>query len=409
MAETLVEMLQRGESRARGYNDYNRFGPPQGDPRPFRGADRQIDFSQMTLSEIQAAQRLSWDHPDKLNAVGRYQTIRPTLQAAIREMDLGTNERFTPELQDRILVDYLLKEKRPEIHAYITGQPGASLREAQVAMANEWASVAHPSTGQSVYANNHGSLAPDQSAEALQNARKRYVAAFDRGMDPNDAWRIAAGLGQVHAQSHGHDQPSLAPNGVSSAPTPQHDLLKQGSEGPRVRQLQEALNLLGYHGADDKPLATDGDFGRNTDHAVREFQRARGLAVDGRVGPDTREALAEAAQRPLVSEAAHPNHHLFQAIARQLPEGADPRVTANITLQALENGITGPEQLKGVAVRGRDVHLQGPYPGARVSVDLDAPTPDLQAMSDHMARQTQEQQQRASRQQRPHESPVAAL
>jgi hypothetical protein len=66
----------------------------------------------------------------------------------------------------------------------------------------------------------------------------------------------------------------------------------------------------------------------------------------------------------------------------------------------MENGITGPDQLKGVAVRGSDVHLQGPYPGARVSVDLNAPTPDLQAMSDHTREQSlqQMQQQRSQSQ-----------
>lgn len=144
MTESLVEMLQRGESRARGYNDYNRYAPPEGGLGHFRGADRQIDFSQVTLGEIRDNQRLNWNHPDKLHAVGRYQIIGPTLQNAMSEMGLQRTDRFTPELQDRMLVENLMVVKRPDIHGYITGQQGVSLREAQVAMGNEWASVAHP-------------------------------------------------------------------------------------------------------------------------------------------------------------------------------------------------------------------------------------------------------------------------
>lgn len=398
MTETLVEMLQRGESRARGYNDYNRYAPRPSGVGHFRGADREIDFSQMTLGEIRDNQRLPWSHPDKLHAVGRYQVIGPTLQEAIEKLDLGRDTRFTPELQDRLLVDFLMREKpgRQAIHDYVTGQPGATLRGAQMAMANEWASVGHPDNGRSVYPNNHASITPAQSAEALQHAREQYAAAISRGASPDDAWRQAAGLGQQPTQTQTHAPQTQ----VESTQAPkQSSVLKLHSHGPEVWDLQTTLRGLGYTGAEGLQLKVDGDFGNNTDHAVRAFQRAHGLEpVDGKVGKDTRSALIEAAKHPLVSEATHPSHKLYQAIAKELPAGADPKAIANVTLQAMENGITGPDKLQGLAVRGSDVHLQGPYPGARVSVDLTAPTPDLQAMSDHMARQTAERTQADHRQ-----------
>lgn len=52
-------------------------------------------------------------------------------------------------------------------------------------------------------------------------------------------------------------------------------------------QLQAKLNARGI---DSGPQ--DGIFGPRTEQAVRQFQRANGLSVDGIVGPETRGALA---------------------------------------------------------------------------------------------------------------------
>ncbi len=70
--------------------------------------------------------------------------------------------------------------------------------------------------------------------------------------------------------------------------------LKRGDSGAAVRELQA---LLGQHG---HATAVDGDFGPSTDAAVRAFQRARSLPVDGVVGPDTLAAL----ERPAASSGA---------------------------------------------------------------------------------------------------------
>jgi hypothetical protein len=52
--------------------------------------------------------------------------------------------------------------------------------------------------------------------------------------------------------------------------------------GPVVKAIQEALASAGC-----KPGPIDGVFGRSTDAAVRRYQRAHGLTVDGVVGPVT--------------------------------------------------------------------------------------------------------------------------
>lgn len=60
-----------------------------------------------------------------------------------------------------------------------------------------------------------------------------------------------------------------------------------GSVGSDVRVLQEKLNKKGFRGLSSLPLEVDGEFGMNTLFAVRSFQLAKGLEVDGIVGPKT--------------------------------------------------------------------------------------------------------------------------
>lgn len=65
--------------------------------------------------------------------------------------------------------------------------------------------------------------------------------------------------------------------------------LRRNAEGPAVTELQQQLNARGA------TLRVDGDFGRSTQAAVREFQRQNGLTADGIVGVDTRAAFAATA------------------------------------------------------------------------------------------------------------------
>jgi peptidoglycan hydrolase-like protein with peptidoglycan-binding domain len=74
-------------------------------------------------------------------------------------------------------------------------------------------------------------------------------------------------------------------------------VLRRGSSGTAVRQLQEALDELG-HG----PGPIDGVFGAGTEAAVRAFQAEKGIAVDGVVGDITWLNIDEAAvfSRPVL-------------------------------------------------------------------------------------------------------------
>ena len=54
-----------------------------------------------------------------------------------------------------------------------------------------------------------------------------------------------------------------------------------GTIGKDVRYLQEDLNYLGIKGKDGKALTVDSAFGKNTEFALRAFQKKYGLVVDG--------------------------------------------------------------------------------------------------------------------------------
>ena len=69
-------------------------------------------------------------------------------------------------------------------------------------------------------------------------------------------------------------------------------LLKKGSVGADVLELQKLLMELGY---DLPKYGADGEYGAETAEAVKAFQRAApGLEVDGEYGPLTHAALMEA-------------------------------------------------------------------------------------------------------------------
>ena len=62
-------------------------------------------------------------------------------------------------------------------------------------------------------------------------------------------------------------------------------ILRRGMSGAQVKTLQYLLGEAGYD------VEIDGDFGRTTESALLKFQKKSGIAVDGRAGPKTVEAL----------------------------------------------------------------------------------------------------------------------
>jgi hypothetical protein len=91
---------------------------------------------------------------------------------------------------------------------------------------------------------------------------------------------------------------ALATGGATSG------LVSAGSHGSRVAAIQRALGI---------PVT--GSFDVGTQRAVRSFQRAHGLAVDGIVGPITRAALGLSGGAAAASAPSAPNAQLASIAA----------------------------------------------------------------------------------------------
>lgn len=83
------------------------------------------------------------------------------------------------------------------------------------------------------------------------------------------------------AQSTQPLSPEVSASTPTRSPVEDRPFLKDGSQGDAVKQLQGMLQTLGY------PLSPDGQFGRDTQLAVIDFQLKHQLQPDGSVGAQT--------------------------------------------------------------------------------------------------------------------------
>jgi len=109
-------------------------------------------------------------------------------------------------------------------------------------------------------------------------------------------------------------------------------LLKKGSQGPEVKQLQEKLGL-----------GADGVFGAGTEAKVKEWQTANGLTADGIVGDGTWGKLFAntPAAAPVASAPVPPSNFKLEALKGHVPDA----VIAQIPDTAAKFGITTPLRL----------------------------------------------------------------
>lgn len=135
--------------------------------------------------------------------------------------------------------------------------------------------------------------------QALQRFAGGVTAAVVGTILP---WRppaIASAAQRLHFYASGVD--------VSGMPVPgMLPFIRMGDSGPTVEAIQYLLRQNGANGGendngsndnDDGRIQVDGDFGGQTDGAVRSFQRDKGLTVDGIVGPETWGALFVTVQK----------------------------------------------------------------------------------------------------------------
>ena len=175
-----------------------------------------------------------------------------------------------------------------------------------------------------------------------------------------DSVRVTGESGNWYAVTYGDLSGYVYKTYVSLQSTPSSGsttLLRSGSRGSAVKQLQERLILLGY--LNDR---ADGIFGRLTDAAVRQYQRRNGLAVDGIAGKNTLSRVSAEAQRvQTVVNAAKAHLGLPYLYGGTSPStGFD---CSGLTQYAFRQaGITSPRVSYEQAAAGRSV----PYSQLRV-------------------------------------------
>jgi len=105
-------------------------------------------------------------------------------------------------------------------------------------------------------------------------------------------------------------------------------VLKQGSSGPDVQELQQKLKALGFD-----PNGTDGNFGPGTKSAVIAFQQSKGLQADGSAGPATLAALQAA-----TGDATSSTDGELSAESTTPPDAA-PAIACDLNLAALAGKV----------------------------------------------------------------------
>ena len=186
---TVAGLIHWGESRQRGYNDYNR-----GSDKWSASNKQNIDLAQMSVGQIMAAQALPRGSTNRLFAVGKYQVVPDTMKEAVAGLGVSLSEKFTPALQEKIFAEYLAARKRPQIEKYIKG--GGNIESASHAVAQEWASVASVKTGRGVYDKvgvNHASIKAPEMLAALNTAKAEYARLIAQGKDEKTAYALALG------------------------------------------------------------------------------------------------------------------------------------------------------------------------------------------------------------------------
>lgn len=93
--------------------------------------------------------------------------------------------------------------------------------------------------------------------------------------------------GGTTSQNTGTEQTKQPSSALLQQFVNQGGTLAIGHRGEEVKELQSLLNLTGIRPS----LRTDGQYGLDTEEAVRRFQVEKGLAVDGVFGPQALEAL----------------------------------------------------------------------------------------------------------------------
>lgn len=202
-------------------------------------------------------------------------------------------------------------------------------------------------------------------------------------------------------------------------------VLQYGARGEAVAALQTELATLGYTDRHGHALQADGDFGRDTLHAVEAFQRDHGLTTNGQVDPRTQAALRTAADArkmeasvvcdvpaPLMtfSDPDHPQHALQATLRELLPATTTEARLAQATAACHAAGINKPEDLSGIysGGDGKILFSTSSLFANMAEMDISKPAPAIQQSLQQVQQfdQPQQMQTQQTTQQQAVQGPV---
>ena len=173
-----------------------------------------------------------------------------------------------------------------------------------------------------------GTLTPDgifgeQMAETVKRFQRQFSLTADGAVGRQTWYKISYIYVSVKDLAELTSEGETA-SGVLSDGTWGGTVLRTGSRGGAVEQLQFWLNTISQYVASIPSVSVDGSFGSRTAAAVRAFQRRYGLAVDGVVGEATWNAIY-AQFFSIQSDNGTPNAYPGTAL-RQGDEGQNVRL-----------------------------------------------------------------------------------
>ncbi len=244
MGSKLSRLIGSHESYGGNYGAFNRGGSNQGHTAHGSGIDPNL--VNMTIAEIQRRQ-LAPGVPrnQQLHAVGKYQiigsTLRSLMQGRYGTTGVGSGDRFTPEVQERL--GSALARNRVQ---------GRSVEQGMRGLRQEWIGLQYASDAKLreavVELRGGAALAGPQASAATQVSN--VPAPRFRGVPigptpsaaPSNAARMAAGAslagGEKEAQRILEDQIKLRQKGVELG---QIEQILQNNQLPQLQQQADAL------------------------------------------------------------------------------------------------------------------------------------------------------------------------
>ena len=141
------------------------------------------NIENLTLTEHIRRNDLGPDEPQRLFAVGKYQIIPKTAEAAFKGLGLSPDTKYSKDVQDAMF-EWIINIKRKEIGKYLRGEPDGDRNKAIRAFAAEFASGGIPKDetirgrfvkkGGGVYGGQNAKTSPETVGKALDVLKEKY-------------------------------------------------------------------------------------------------------------------------------------------------------------------------------------------------------------------------------------------